>query len=388
MTKFKAIYKTPIYLVSFLLSLGSIFGVVVDRVSGRSLDDIQFFKQGLTPDGVHYTVRTLRFLGFTDLSVLQSIKSQYSGTSIEITNYFLNPEPWESALVGPRLLYSILSTPFVKIFGLHGMFFVPVLSFLLLTLVPLYFNRVYLEDKRKLSSFFLTVILISSLYVKFNVLANTTDGLSTLLIVTLVLFLYRHFNHKRVKHAPLTLAFITLLTCMTRQNEIYVIGILSISLLAKSSSFPLRQKFLTIAPSIAAIISWLIYSFHKYSNYRIITSSSGQSLIEDDPIRIVTGIVISIPKSAVFEVVQLWIRDPGLFLIVLAALGTILYSRKVTELDLYFLWTFVAGMTLTAINAGIGSGFRYALPSIFLGVFVLLRSRILLTIGKDNHEIS
>jgi hypothetical protein len=32
----------------------------------------------------------------------------------------------------------------------------------------------------------------------------------------------------------------------------------------------------------------------------------------------------------------------------------------------------ISGMTLTTINAGLGSGFRYALPAIFLGSIVVL----------------
>jgi len=51
--------------IALFLSAGSICGLVIDRTSGRSLSNFEYFKKGLTPDGLHYSVQTLRILDFS-----------------------------------------------------------------------------------------------------------------------------------------------------------------------------------------------------------------------------------------------------------------------------------------------------------------------------------
>ena len=173
-------------LFSILCTIGTLIGFAVDRVSGRAISNFQFFKQGLTPDGIHYELRALRFIGINDYEALSSIRAQYEPTGFSVTEYFLNPESWEAALVDPRLLFPLLSVIFVKFLGLAGFFIIPMACFALLVLSPLYFNYKFLDNGQKQFSFVLVILLMSSFYNKFNILANTTDGLSAFLIVFLV----------------------------------------------------------------------------------------------------------------------------------------------------------------------------------------------------------
>jgi hypothetical protein len=138
---------------SVIATLGTLIGFAVDRVAGRSLSNFQFFKQGLTPDGIHYEVRTLRFLGMNDLEILNTIGAQYKHTGFLVTDYFLYPDRWEAALVDPRLLLPLLSIVFVKIFGLTGFFIVPIVCFALLALSPFYFNARFLGSNQNQLSF-------------------------------------------------------------------------------------------------------------------------------------------------------------------------------------------------------------------------------------------
>jgi len=358
--------------LAFFLSIGSVFGIVIDRVSGRSLGNFEFFKQGLTPDGIHYSLKTLRFLNFSDFEALDQIKYQYLSTGITVSNYFLNPDPWERALVDPRILYSLLSTPFVALFGLNGMFAVPILSFLILTLMPMCYRRDRFTREAQLLPFFLTVILVGSLYVKFNVLANTTDGLSTLLIVTIALVLYRHISFRKVQKASLIISILTLFACTTRQNEIFLIGILFAVLIPIADVDTFKENLKLIAPSITIMFFWLSYSFYHFGNYKVITASNGEALNDGNLMLKIRDLIFSLPKTSFIEVIQLWIRDPGMFVLILIATLIVIANRNINYINLCFGWILISGMTLTTINAGLGSGFRYALPAIFLGSIVVL----------------
>jgi hypothetical protein len=358
--------------LAIFLSLGSVFGIVIDRVTGRSLGNFEFFKQGLTPDGIHYSLRTLRFLNFSDFEALNQIKHQYLSTGITVSNYFLNPDPWERALVDPRILYSLLSTPFVALFGLNGMFAVPILSFLILTLMPMYYRLDSISREGQLLPFFLTVVLVGSLYVKFNVLANTTDGLSTLLIVVITIILYRHMSFRKVQKASLIISVLTLFACTTRQNEIFLIGILFAVLIPIAGGETFKEKLRLIAPSVTIMFFWLWYSFYKFGNYKVITASNGKALNDGNLMVQIRDLLFSLPKTSIVEVIQLWLRDPGMFLLILIAFLIVITNRNMNYIKLCFGWTLISGMILTTINAGLGSGFRYALPAIFLGSIVIM----------------
>jgi hypothetical protein len=359
--------------VTLLLSVGSIFGLVIDRTSGRALSNFEFFKKGLTPDGLHYSVQTLRILDFSDIEIIKLLKSQYNGTGIKISEYFLNPAPWETALVDPRVFYSILSVPFVKLFGTNGMFTVPIISFMLLTILPLVFTSYLSKNKLYFLAFFISTIFLTSFYVKYNVLANTTDGLSTLLIVALVLYLYLIQNRYNSRFTSLGIASVCLMVCITRQNEIYVLGILVIFLISSvKNSF--KRNFVIVIVASLTIITWLVYSFNEFGNYRIITSSDGTSLSSRNLLITLGDLAVNFPKTIFIELSQLWLRDQGVFLVIVTAMFLLAYNKRIDFLGLSFLWCFLAGMSLTTVNGGLGSGFRYALPAIFLGAIVILTS--------------
>jgi hypothetical protein len=359
--------------IALFLSAGSICGLVIDRTSGRSLSNFEYFKKGLTPDGLHYSVQTLRILDFSDLEILKLLKSQYDTTGIKVSEYFLNPAPWETALVDPRVLYSFLSVPFVKLFGANGMFIVPILSVILLTALPLLFTNYLSKNRLYFLAFSISVILVSSFYVKYNVLANTTDGLSSLLIVSLVMYLYLIQKRNNYGFTSIGIASVCLMACTTRQNEIYVFGILVIFLISGGMN-SLKRHFVTVMVASFTIITWLVYSFNEFSNYRLITSSDGTSLSSGNLLIAVKDLVVDLPKTIFIELSQLWLRDQGIFLLILAAMFFLAYNKRIDFLSLSFLWCFLAGMTLTTINGGLGSGFRYALPAIFLGAIVILES--------------
>jgi hypothetical protein len=163
------------------------------------------------------------------------------------------------------------------------------------------------------------------------------------------------------------------MACITRQNEIYVLGILVIFLISGGMN-SLKRNFMTVIVASLTIITWLVYSFNEFGNYRLITSSDGTSLSSGNLLIAIRDILVVFPKTIFIELSQLWLRDQGVFLVFVTTMFLLAYNRRIDFLGLAFLWCFFAGMSLTAINGGLGSGFRYALPAIFLGAIVILAS--------------
>lgn len=358
-----AIYLLPI--------MGSIMGFIIDRTSGRGLSNLIFFSQGLTPDGIHYSVKALEYLGFSDSEIISSIKLQYQYTSTKVTEYFLNPDSWEAALVDARVLYPLISAGFVKFIGLTGMLIVPTICYVLLALLPVQFNKWYFESKRLILIYSLAILVSTSFYLKFNILANTTDGLSTLLIVTLAVVLYRNYHVRECTVDVAIIPLLCVLTCMTRQNEIYVIGFILVYTIKKYKQTKLYSASVFFS-SLILVFSWLIFSYKVFGNYKIITSSSGESWLQLGIFGSLLKFFQAWPTTMVLEFVQLWVRDPGIFIILIIAIYVAFASFIKSLLQQFLAVCIISGISLTSINSSYGSGFRYALPAILISVFVII----------------
>jgi len=356
---------------SIIATLGTLIGFAVDRVSGRAISNFQFFKQGLMPDGIHYEVRTLRFLGKVDSEILTSIGAQYKHTGLVVTEYFLSPDSWEAALVDPRILFPLLSIIFVKLFGLTGFFVVPMSCFALLSLSPLYFNKKFLGNRQKTLAFGLVLLLVGSFYAKFNILANTTDGLSAFLLVLLVLLILKNYHDDENRWDQFSIPLTCLLGCMTRQNEIYIAGLVLIFYFNKRRQ-NIKVARLIALNSVILTSIWFLYSYISYNNYAIITDSNGNSLGGASLITDALGLIIKLPQILAIESFQLLIRDVGVFAILLIALSLIFPLKKITITQQMFLWVMFSGILLTSVNGSFGSGFRYAMPCIYLATFSLM----------------
>lgn len=371
----------------FITVIGSLLGWAVDRTEGRGLSHISTFKSGLSPDGIHYTVKTLRYLNVPESEILKKISQQYSETSIEITDYYLNPDDWEKALVDSRVLYSILSIPFVMLMGINGMFVIPIISYIFLINTPFLFRKLILRKQIRNFDLVLAFVIATSFYVKFNILSNTTDGLSTLLITSLILGLLYVIHHSKGTQSHLkcmkygVIPCISLAACATRQNEIFVFGLLYIFVkTAVNLSQSERVRIILITGIFNGL--WLAYSWVRYDNYSVITSANGVNITETGFLRNVVDIFTRFPITFIVEISQLLVRDTSILILIVAGIYIMIKNfLKDKFLSLVFLWTLLSGIFLTTINGGLGSGFRYALASIFSATMVISKS-----IERENEE--
>jgi hypothetical protein len=127
--------RASFYQILFLVLLWVI--AVLSRIytSGISYGfDFSVFQ----PDGVLYALRTFMFMGENQITAARLIENWYfihgsSGQHFDPLSILPSNTPaW--GLVAPRVLYPLLSVPFLWAFGMYGLLVIPILSLLCLVL--------------------------------------------------------------------------------------------------------------------------------------------------------------------------------------------------------------------------------------------------------------
>lgn len=307
------------------------------------------------PDGIHYTIRTLMWLGNSDLSAAQTVSTWYAehGTKVKLVNpqeiIPQNNPAWP--VIAPRVLYPILSIPFVTIFGIPGMLAVPSLS-LLVTMFAIYFL-----SRRKGAPWigFLIAISISiSPTVLRWAIANCTDGL---LMAIFSVAMISFFNMKESKWDLFKTAIVVAAACFTRFC-LPVWFLLSLAIYKSSK----KHAYVIFLSSI--LFTAPTFMFKSASGK--IPASDNFSTMHD---------YISFPltflKILFVEFAQLAALDRVLLIIILYASALSLVKFREFESKL-FAAVFLGVFTLGAINGVMGVNFRYQLPLIpFAAVLII-----------------
>ena len=326
------------------------------------------------PDGSHYAYRALVFLGENSSDSAKQVVDWYQNHGIKHNLFppsFLTPENVNTwGIVSPRILYSLLSVPFVGLLGIPGMLVIPALSFLLLLWVS------FILGKRFVSiSFGLTLafaLSISPTILRWMI-SNLTDSLLCALFCIAALILTK-LEQGRQNHFALILMVV--LTSLTRFCfPIWLAAGLILILNA-------RRKFgsLVILTSFAAFIPTLIAAPPS----SLSPGSGDVGLIEK-----ISDIGFSFIRVGFFEIAQLAVLDRGLLAILLVAfILSLVHFRDLASQ--YFLAITLAVWTIGAINGTIGVNFRYQLPLIPFAIWILsvglgkFRSRLL---GNALHVV-
>jgi hypothetical protein len=312
------------------------------------------------PDGVHYTLRTLVWLGHTPLEAAEQISNWYANHSAK--QVIINPQsilPENSpvwGLVKPRLLYPFLSLPFVSIFGIPGMLAIPALS-LLVTMIII-FKLASLKLSPTLGTVFATSLVLSPTILRWSA-ANLTDPLSMALF-----------------------SFVALLLCLENKTwKFYFIFSLLI-LLTEINRFCLPiwlaiGLYLFIRKNYRLSIFTLIISI-LFSIPTLLQGSSVGLLPSEDSGSVYAKVLLlpmSFVKIAIVEMGQLAVLDRFLLAtLVAAAFSSIRYLENTSSQ--LFLCVALAVWALGAINGVIGVNFRYQLPLIPFLYWVLISSEV------------
>lgn len=329
-----------------ILGLGLITIIAKYRYNGLVFG----FDYGLyQPDGKYYTYMALDIISQNPNESAQQVVDWYKAKSYKgniFTTLDLLPETSPIySFVSHRVLYPLLSVPFVFAFGIPGMLVVPALSFLiLLTIIykiSLRYNAVYL-------GLIICLILTSSPTTSRWMIVNTTDSL---LVGLFSLTVYILGNLKLIKKSTLFYIFILVfLTAATRFSFIFWLSIAIVLFLN-------RKKLLALSIVIFALIC-SIPALNATLKVSLLPNEVNKSNFEK-----VLGLPESFFKVLSIDIAQLMVLDR--LLLMLLGIGLLLAVITLKNLpSQYFILMLLAGYTLGAINGTLGVNFRYQMPLI------------------------
>lgn len=307
------------------------------------------FDYGLyQPDGMHYTFRTLSFLGKSNQVSAQMVSDWYSTHGFKISQ--VNPldllpennRVW--GVISPRILYPILSMPFVALIGIPGMLVVPALSFLVLLMTIYFIGKKYNQTG---FSVILALLLTASVTTTRWMVSNCTDallvGITSLAVVVLI-------SHIREPRKIIILSFIGVLGVTTRFSLPIWIAIAFV--MCGYRKF--KDAFLFIlSTSLATIPTYL-----AQPNDAVLPGTQNLSGFSK-----MLSLPASFMKVTFVEIAELAALDRILLFLLTISIATAIYNIRAVE-NRYLLAVASAVFSIGAINGVLGVNFRYQIPLI------------------------
>ncbi len=308
------------------------------------------FVQGLDygiffPDGVHYAYRTLKYIGLSDLQASEQVANWFTvhGNSNSIIEAKFLQDGFNPVfhIVKFRILYSILSIPFVSIFGIMGMVAVPILVTLTIFLLIGYFGH-------KTQTKAITLVLMLILSISFTFPRWMISDLSDPLMVGLFFLVIPTLRIKSIKLQLIILSLLILFSSFTRLSTPYWVAIGVVLFIQRKRVQSIIVFTLGIGlgiPVLNAIIN------------------GGNSVpAQDQQISIISraekGVHVLVTGFA-----QLMLMD-RLFLILLF-IGFTISALNITKFESQlFIAVFVIGLAQEIYVGEVGVNLRYELPAI------------------------
>lgn len=300
------------------------------------------------PDGIYYALRSLTWLGNNPFDAANQLVDWYRSNSAKNLDlpvsaiYPWNAEVW--GLVGPRVLYPILSMPFVLVLGVPGVLVIPSLSLLLLMVSTYNLGRKY---NFPFIGFIVALGLSISPTILRWMISNTTDSLLLGLFSLVPILLIKLKENYRNQ---LIVLLLVVLTNMTRFSFPIWIGIAFVLYIHGARRISVGIFLLNLVSCIP--------TFLLQPKTAFLPLEYESSAIEK---------VFQLPKSFLkvgfYEIAELAVLDRMLLLFLAIALFGALTNLRSIESSL-FLVVLIAVWALGAINGNVGVNFRYQLPLI------------------------
>ena len=311
------------------------------------------------PDGKYYTYMVLDFINNDPKQSAQSVVNWYAthgfkGNIFQVSDLV----PDTSAVyqfISNRILYPILSIPFVYLIGIPGMIVIPAISFLCLLL---FIQKISNNYNLTYMGVCIGIILSTSPTVIRWMIWNGTDALLAGLFSYVALLLYNLQTKPDQRYFQiLTLVF---LTAATRFSLVFWAAIAAVMYFN-------RKKFLAV----------IIFVFSGLCSLPALFSTLGVSILPAEKDQATLEKISNIPLSFIrvvsIDIAQLAVLD-RLFLIylVVGLLISIFYFKNIVSK--YFIAILLAGYLLGAVNGTLGVNFRYQMPAIPFCAWSILAS--------------
>ena len=307
------------------------------------------------PDGALYTQLALTYSGVSPSFASEQVIQWYElhakpglGYQQEFFDRNLNPASW--ALVSVRVLYPLLSTPFVHTFGIPGMLVIPILSYGLLLLTVTILSR-------KLNNLTIGLVLVFLLTTSNTILrwyvANITDGLLATLFAFALLVLITRSRYQ--------LALLLILVTLTSFTRFCLPIWIAIGLFL----FLQKRRKLGVLTLLWSSVNFIPVMLAR-PDLSFVAPKESQNLVE----RGFEFIWQSIRLLSV-EIGQLAALDRALLVLITTALIASLSNLK-SESSQLFILVSLSVWLIGALNPVLGVNFRYQLPLVGFACWTIL----------------
>jgi hypothetical protein len=350
-----------------LLVVGFIVVLWLVGVIGRVLWNGYVYDLAYTlwyPDGVNYSYRAFIAAGIEPEIATQWLNEMYPDVEGGIPPG-MPPAP-ES--VNSRVMFVLLSAPFVRVFGMYGLLVAPSLGLLVATLTP---ALMLIRRGLWLSALIGSSLLLASTSMLRWSTANLTEGIMIGLFALMLPLLPWGGRLLRLR-SLLALAALAIAISLTRQSFPLLVGLVTPPmLLAIWGRHANRREWVRAA--IALVVpSVLIFLFTNPRTFRLFVpaaqdTGAGKEMSISQRI---LNFPVDFVRMTVVEIGQLAVLDRALLLLLLAAM-LVAALRPISELSLAWLGSAAVGFFLTAwVGAG-GVNFRYSMQLATLSVLLV-----------------
>ena len=306
------------------------------------------------PDGVHYAYRTLKFLGFDDGEASAQVANWFTihGNSNSVIQPIFLEDKYNPVfhIVKFRLLYSILSLPFVGVLGIIGMIMVPIIVTLGIFLLIGYYG---IQTNTKIVTIFLILVLSTSFTFPRWMISDLSDPLLAGLFFLVIPVL--KIQSTKLQYSALTL--LILLTSMTRLSIPYWIAIGFVLYIQRRRVQALYISLIGTGLAIPVLNA----IFNRSAGEGSANSTEGLSLLARSKNAV---------EVVVTEIAQLVLMDRLFFLLLI--LGFVISILNITKIECQlFLAIFLVALAQEMYVGEVGVNLRYQLPAIPIMLYVI-----------------
>ena len=310
------------------------------------------------PDGALYTFRTLLWSGYSEFEAgkivsewydSKSFKAKYEGPEL----YYSTNSMWDQ--YSSRVLYPLLSIPFVKLLGPSGMLVIPSMTFLFVLLA---ISRIAIKSEQKLLGFMAIFLITMSTTTSRWMFANTSDGLLLAFTTLIILICHANPDLNLKKSGMLLLLFAVVGSSLTRFSLLTWVAIGFVFLLRG------RWKEFTVI-TFTALLGALPVFLNPFFD-SVLPGYGEKSFLEKTWIY-----PVNLVKVTFVELGQLFVLDRVLLVLLVVTILLALTNLKTISSQM-FLATLVAVWLTGAINGVLGVNFRYQLPVIPIMLWALV----------------
>lgn len=308
------------------------------------------------PDTRYYAAMALWFGGTDQATAAERVREYTTATAGWETPGVEALFGW--GLVQPRVVYPVLSIPFVKAFGVDGMLVVPAIAtVVLIGLLTWMLGRRY----GMVAALSVVLLLLSSSQFIFFGIAMLTESLTALWCALILLVCWRYQRDRAWRWVGV-LVGLTLLTAFTRQSTLIPAGALVTAWLAaivlrdRPTRWAKPALAVGVTTVVAQVVQTLVFPTFSQTN-QFLRATDTTSL--RDAIGAVPGLAWKILRS---DLRHYMASDRAMLIfLVLSAIAVVLLWR---HSESHLLVGAVLGAAVYNITNGTPTAFRYTMPGV------------------------